>query len=139
MQTKMLVPELLVTDFQKSLKFYVEILGFKVLYDRPEKKFAMLSFEESKLMINERNGWWETGEMEYPYGRGINLQIDADNVLDLVNTLKQNNWELFQEIEEAWYRKNDKESGHKEFLVQDPDGYLLRFAQHLGERTIGSK
>ncbi|HAT7741725.1 TPA: VOC family protein, partial [Vibrio vulnificus] len=25
-------------------------------------------------------------------------------------------------------------SGQKEFLVQDPDGYLLRFSQYLGEK-----
>ena len=25
--------------------------------------------------------------------------------------------------------------GNKEFLIQDPDGYLLRFTQDLGEKT----
>ena len=39
-------------------------------------------------------------------------------------------------MEEKWYRKNDKEVGHKQFLVQDPDGYLLRFFQDLGIREI---
>ncbi|HFQ4989843.1 TPA: VOC family protein, partial [Vibrio vulnificus] len=24
--------------------------------------------------------------------------------------------------------------GQKEFLIQDPDGYLLRFSQYLGEK-----
>jgi len=31
-----IVPELLVTNFMESRHFYVEILGFAVLYDRPE-------------------------------------------------------------------------------------------------------
>jgi hypothetical protein len=27
-----------------------------------------------------------------------------------------------------------RHSGQRQFLVQDPDGYLLRFAEPLGER-----
>ena len=38
------------------------------------------------------------------------------------------------EIQENWYRAGNKLVGHKEFLVLDPDGYLLRFAQDIGEK-----
>lgn len=131
-----LIPELIVSNFEKSLHFYTKILGFKIDYDRPEKKFAMLSLEGSQLMINERNGWWETGIFEYPLGRGINLQIKISDIDRLLNFLKINNIVLYQELEEAWYRKGDREVGHKEFLVQDPDGYLLRFVQDIGERDV---
>ena len=131
-----LVPELIVFDFQKSLNFYTKILGFKIEYDRPEKKFALLSFGNSQLMINQRNGVWETDKLEYPLGRGVNFQIECSNVDLLIEKLKNNNFELFQEVEENWYRKDNKELGNREFLVQDPDGYLLRFAQNLGERNI---
>ena len=70
-----LVPELSVSDFQKSLSFYTKILGFKIEYDRPEKKFALLSFENSQLMINQHNSTWAVGKLEYPLGRGVNFQI----------------------------------------------------------------
>jgi hypothetical protein len=40
------------------------------------------------------------------------------------------------EIEENWYKVNNKKIGNKEFLVQDPDGYLLRFSEDMGERNI---
>ena len=40
------------------------------------------------------------------------------------------------EIEENWYRQDDKMLGNKEFLIQDPDGYLLRFMEDLGEKQI---
>jgi len=129
-----LVPELLVNDFQRSLRFYTTVLGFVVDYDRPESKFAMLSIEGSQIMINERNGSWETGAFEYPLGRGINLQIGISTIAPLLINLKNNNIVLYQEPEEVWYRKGNAEVGHLEFLVQDPDGYLLRFAQSLGER-----
>lgn len=131
-----LVPELSVSDFQKSLDFYTRILGFKIEYDRPEKKFALLSFENSQIMINEHNGTWETGKFEYPLGRGVNFQIECSNADLSVRKLEECGCKLFQEVEENWYRKDNKELGSREFLVQDPDGYLLRFAQDLGERNI---
>lgn len=34
------------------------------------------------------------------------------------------------------YRQDNKLLGNKEFLVQDPDGYLLRFAEDLGEKEV---
>jgi hypothetical protein len=40
------------------------------------------------------------------------------------------------EIEEKWYRKDNHGVGSRQFLVQDPDGYLLRFSENLGERLI---
>jgi hypothetical protein len=35
---------------------------------------------------------------------------------------------LFRPLRESWYRGEGAEFGRVEFLVQDPDGYLLRFA-----------
>lgn len=131
-----LIPELLVSHYDKSLIFYTEILGFKLDYDRPEDKFAMLSLEGSQLMINQRNGWWETGPLEFPFGRGINIQIRFSHVDKLIESLKKNSISLYQDVEEIWRRKDDEEIGSKEFLVQDPDGYLLRFTQNVGMRKI---
>jgi catechol 2,3-dioxygenase-like lactoylglutathione lyase family enzyme len=134
MTNQSLTPELIVNDFQRTLHFYTSILGFSIDYERLESKFAMLSIEGSQIMINERNGSWETGAFEYPLGRGINLQIGISTIAPLLTNLKSNNIVLYQEPEEVWYRKGNAEAGHLEFLVQDPDGYLLRFAQGLGER-----
>jgi hypothetical protein len=38
-------------------------------------------------------------------------------------------------IEEKWYRANDVELGNRQFIILDPDGYMLRFFQDLGERN----
>jgi hypothetical protein len=40
-----LVPELDVSDLDLSLTFYTELLGFEVLYVRPEEKFAYLDLD----------------------------------------------------------------------------------------------
>jgi len=36
------------------------------------------------------------------------------------------------EPHERWYRRDNTAVGQRQFLVMDPDGYLLRFAQSLG-------
>jgi catechol 2,3-dioxygenase-like lactoylglutathione lyase family enzyme len=134
-----LIPELSVTDFQKSFRFYVSILGFSVLYERPEEGFAMLKLGDAQLMIDQigLSRDWETAPFEYPLGRGINFQIMIKNVQPLLESLVKNRIELFLKLEDRWYRKNDLEVGNCQFLVQDPDGYLLRFTEDLGTRPIG--
>lgn len=138
MESNSLVPELSITDYQKTLHFYTEILGFKIEYQREEEGFAYLSHGESQIMIDQigLTRTWMTGELEYPLGRGINLQIEVPDVDKLLKRLHQNNISLFMELEEKWYRKDDVEVGNKQFLVQDPDGYLLRFFEDLGSRPL---
>ena len=87
-------------------------------------------------MIDEigKGRTWKTGELNYPFGRGINLQIKVKSIDILLNNLKKHNIELFLEPEEKWYAKDTFEVGHRQFLVLDPDGYLLRFTEELGLR-----
>ncbi len=40
------------------------------------------------------------------------------------------------ESEEKWYRADKIEVGQRQFLVMDPDGYLLRLVMDLGERPL---
>ena len=35
-----LTPELDVADLDRALAFYVDVIGFQVLFDRPEERFA---------------------------------------------------------------------------------------------------
>jgi catechol 2,3-dioxygenase-like lactoylglutathione lyase family enzyme len=126
-----LVPELEVSDFGKSLEFYVGILGFSVLYDRPERPFAYLGLGAAHIMI-EKGGAWITAPLEKPFGRGMNFQISVPNVSALAARLTQVGWPLFRKIEDAWYRRGAEYIGARELVVQDPDGYLLRFSQSLG-------
>ena len=128
-----LVPEIEVSDFTRSLHFYVALLGFSVLYDRPERPFAYLTLGEAHIMI-EHGGTWMTGALEQPFGRGVNLQITVSNVTAIAARLAAEGWPLFRQIEEAWYRRGAEHVGTRELVVQDPDGYLLRFSERLGVR-----
>jgi catechol 2,3-dioxygenase-like lactoylglutathione lyase family enzyme len=128
-----LIPELKVTNFRKSLYFYTQLLGFAVLYDRPEEDFAMLFLNGARLMIEglEKSRTWMVGDLEKPFGRGLNLQIEVSDVDALYNSIIGANYPIYLEMEEKWYQVQNTQAGNRQFLVQDPDGYLLRFFQDL--------
>lgn len=129
------IPELSVTNLGNSLKFY-KTAGFKIEYDRPENKFAFISLGNIQFMLQElsNNDKWNVGELKYPFGNGINFQLEVENVDKIYNNFKNNNYKITFDVEENWYRQDEKLLGNKEFLIQDPDGYLLRFMQDLGEK-----
>lgn len=132
-----LVPELAVTDLQTSLDFYTRLLGFEVVFDRPETRFTYLQLGEAQLMLDqhaEERGWGDTGPLEPPFGRGINLQIEVESLDLLLARLSEASYPLFAPPEENWYRQDSVLHGNREFLVQDPDSYLLRFSEYLGTK-----
>jgi catechol 2,3-dioxygenase-like lactoylglutathione lyase family enzyme len=125
-----MVPELSVSNINISKQFYVDILGFKVEYEREEDKFAFISFNGMQLMLYEgANGSWSTGITEYPFGRGINFQFFIDDIENIILKLRGNGIKLFKEQFVSEYRINTELRTFKEILVQDPDGYLLRFSE----------
>ena len=63
-------------------------------YQRVEDIFAFLSFQKVQIMIEKINRHWDTGKLEYPFGRGINLQIEADDVEKLAQRLEKENYPL---------------------------------------------
>ena len=121
-----LIPELSVSNIDISKRFYLN-LGFEIKYERKEDKFCFLQLEENQIMIEEQNDNWNTGKLEYPYGRGINISMTVSDVEKMYNELKEKNVKMFLDLEMHEYRVDNKISIDKEFLIQDPDGYLLRF------------
>lgn len=142
--TTPLTPELACTDIKASLPFYTEVLGFDIQYQRPEEGFAMLIRQGSRLMLDQigtvsitgTDRTWAAGPLEYPLGRGINLQMQTTNVDALYAKVQQSGAKIFLPMEEKWYRRDDVLLGNRQFIVQDPDGYLLRFFEDLGERKV---
>ena len=136
MKFNKLIPELSVSNLEKSLEFY-KLIGFKIEYERKENRFVFLSLGEIQFMLQEisDDDKWNVGTLSYPFGNGINFQLEIENVDDIYNKLKNNGYKIAFEMEENWYRQNNKLLGNKEFLVQDPDGYLLRFSEDLGEKN----
>jgi catechol 2,3-dioxygenase-like lactoylglutathione lyase family enzyme len=132
-----LLPELYVSNFKESLDFYADILGFKLEYKRDNPKFGFLSYQGSQIMIQELvSGEKEMEKLEQPFGRGINFQIETNSAQTIIDALTKNNYPLKRGIKDSWYRENNILHGCREVLVTDPDGYLLRFSEDLGEKSV---
>ena len=126
MKFNSLIPELSVTDINTSKKFYTSI-GFIVKYERIEDKFCFLELEDNQIMIEQINDNWNTGVLEYPFGRGINISMSIKNIDKYYENLVNKKINMFKKLEVHEYEVNNIIYEDKEFLIQDPDGYLLRF------------
>ena len=122
-----LVPELMVSDLARSLDVYTSIFGFTLNYTRPG--FAYLSLGRVQWMLEQAqgDGGWLTGPLERPYGRGINFQMVVPDLDVLHDRLVGAGYPLFSPLTTATYMEGDVPHTQRHVLVQDPDGYLLRF------------
>ena len=122
-----LIPELSVFDILQTKNFYEE-LGFKIEYERQEEKFVFMSFQDSQFMFEQiHDEGWNTGELIYPLGRGINFSIAVDDIENLYTLVKSKKLEIYKKLTKSVYLVNGIEKIQMEFLIQDPNGYLLRF------------
>jgi catechol 2,3-dioxygenase-like lactoylglutathione lyase family enzyme len=146
-----LVPELDVGDLDASLRFYVGVIGFTVVFQRPRERFAYLALERAELMLQDANGpgrRFRAAPLERPFGRGINLQVAVRNVDELYQRVLAADFEPVVPIEERWYdvdvitpsgrwtMRGPTRAGNRQFVIADSDGYLLRFFSSLGSRPV---
>jgi len=136
-----LVPELDVTSLSSSLRFYEKVLGFAVAYARPDEGFAYLEREGAHLMIERAAGpgrRFRTAALDRPHGRGVNLQLEVADIATVRDQVTSLGYELLVDLEDRWYRIGPLESGQRQLVVSDPDGYLWRPFQHLGQRPTAN-
>jgi hypothetical protein len=108
------------------------VLGFRIQYECKEDGFAMLEKQGSRIMLDEiipdGDTAWIAAQLEAPFGRGINLQIEASDVEVLYAKIQESTFTIFLPLEE---KRNDAYVGNKQFIVLDSDGYMLRFYKDL--------
>ena len=146
-----LVPELDVSDLGASLRFYCNVIGFTLVFERPRERFAYLALGGVELMLQDATGpgrRFRTAALEPPFGRGINLQIAVPNVDEAHQAVLREGMQPIIDIEERWYEVNvvapagrwtmrgPMQAGNRQFVVADPDGYLLRLFTSLGSRPM---
>lgn len=146
-----LKPEILVTDFQKSLDHWCEIFGFDIAYQRPDEKFAYLERKEgAQIMLSQRHDdqKWETDTLKPPFGRGVMFQIDVESIDPIIKAMegqKLSHYDIphldsdgnpFPNPREVWRKLGDRQGGGCEYFALDPDGYLIMFSQNLGYRPL---
>jgi len=128
MRFNSLIPELSVRNIEATRQFYISILGFTLEYERVEEKFMFLSYGKSQFMFEEiHQDGWNVDILEYPLGRGINFSIACSDIGQLYEVVKNSKMYIYRELKDTVYLCDGNQEIQEEFLIQDPDGYLLRF------------
>ena len=114
-----------VTDLDKSLDFYTNVLGMQLLRknDYPEGRFtlAFVSFgPESEQAALELTHNWDTDEYDLGNAYG-HIAIEVDDVYKACDTIKARGGDV---VREAGPMKNSN-SGTILAFVKDPDGYMI--------------
>ena len=127
-----LVPELDVSDLAASHHFYVGLIGFHELFSRPDEGFVYLRLNRADLMLQQADGpgrRFRTAPLEPPYGRGINLQISHPDLDGAHHRLIFAGAGFVVPLETKTYRAGSNNIQVDQFVIADPDGYLIRLQQ----------
>jgi catechol 2,3-dioxygenase-like lactoylglutathione lyase family enzyme len=135
-KTGTVVAKLWCSDFQESLRFYTESLGFRIGQHKEGSSHAYLLLSTAQIMISNfaQDGTWETGPFSRPLGRGINFSFFINDVQSFYDKLVSDGISPFVDLYTIWYWRPDCMANHKEFALLDPDGYMLRFSECIGNR-----
>jgi len=125
---KRLTPNLLVANVERSLAFYTEILGFERGMTVPEQSpfvFAQVTSGSIEIFLNDAAG----AVKEYPVLAGKPLGTSGTMFVE-VEGIRELHAELAPKVTivmpliTQWY-------GTMEFVIADPDGYLITFAERV--------
>jgi uncharacterized glyoxalase superfamily protein PhnB len=124
-----LTPNLVVASVERSLAFYVDTLGFSRGMTVPEASpfaFASATSGAVEVFFNDA----AAAIKEYPafagrpIGATATLFIEMQGVDALHDTLKLR-VKIVMPIVTQFY-------GMREFAIEDPDGYVITFAERIG-------
>ena len=136
-----LVPELWCSNFEVSMEFYTDILGFQIAQRRGSDPHAYLNLYGAQIMIAHwqlDGNWvpWLPEQMANPYGRGINFQFMVPDVDRMYEAVLARGAKPLLAIYDADIWKSDCMDTRRQYMILDPDGYVLRFAQSLRTRPV---
>lgn len=125
-------PNLIVSDIDRSLRFYREVLGFSVVTTVPDAApfvFVWLQRDGISVFLNAREGVNEDlpDLAARPLG-GTNtlfMVLEADSIESGVDALFA---EVSAKVTVVMPLKTQF-YGMREFGIEDPDGYVILFAQ----------
>ena len=125
-QFNKLTPNLIVSDVAASVAFYVDVLGFTAGHRVPDEApfvFASVNAGSVEIFFNAR----EAAVQEYPSlaGRALGVSgtrfIEVKGIEDYYASL-DGRVTVLTPLFTQWY-------GMKEFVIADPDGYILTVAE----------
>jgi uncharacterized glyoxalase superfamily protein PhnB len=124
-------PNLLVRDLERSRAFYHDVLGFGVVATVPDAApfvFVWMQRDGVNVFLNDA----AAARQEYPALRGA--AIGGSLTIYITMTGVDEYFETVSPRAAVEAQLETKPYGMREFAVVDPDGYVLTFAEELGER-----
>jgi uncharacterized glyoxalase superfamily protein PhnB len=125
-ELKKLTPNLIVSNVEQSLAFYCDVLGFTRTHavpDAPPFVFAGVQSGSVEIFLNAPGPATE----EYPalggkpLGGTLTLFTEVVGIEQVYDELKSK-VKVTMPLEKRWY-------GVTEFAFEDPDGYVMTFAE----------
>lgn len=123
-----LTPNLLVASVERSLAFYVDTLGFARGMTVPDESpfaFGSVTGGAVEIFFNEITGAVKEypGFAGKPIGCTGTLFIEVEGINALYDRLK-GRVKIVMPLETKFY-------GMREFAIDDPDGYVITFAERV--------
>jgi len=125
-ELKSLTPNLIVSDVERSIRFYRDVLGFAVGLTVPDGApyvFAIVQSGPVQIFLNAPGPAIEEypAFKDRPLGGTLTLFID---VVDITRSHAElhGKVKIVMPLDHKWY-------GVTEFAFEDPDGYLITFAE----------
>jgi uncharacterized glyoxalase superfamily protein PhnB len=127
MKVHALTPNLIVNDVAASLEFY-RAFGFELTMHVPEQPpfvFAAATNGGATIFLNDKKMFGsELPEWARARGGALTLYIKLDGFDEVLKTARERKLKFVQEPETQFY-------GMREFAVQDPDGFVVTFAEEV--------
>jgi uncharacterized glyoxalase superfamily protein PhnB len=126
-------PNLIVSDVERSLAFYRDVLGFSVAATVPDSgpfAFAWMQRDDVSVFLNSRPSIEEHADLASRAIGGtatLFIIVEADSPAGGVDA-------LFASIApraKVMMQPKDQFYGMREFGIEDPDGYVIFFAQRI--------
>ena len=117
-------------DLGKAVKFYKEQLGFRIVSEESEEDFVTLEFADNSIMLEKDKLYKEAlpelkEELERnKYGVGTTIFIHVDDADRRYRDMKAKGVKFYSEIA-------TKPWGAREFVIKDPEGYMLNVHAHI--------
>lgn len=125
-ELRKLTPNLVVSDVERSVAFYRDVLGFAVEASVPDAApfvFAWMKRGAIDLFLNAPEAAIEEypAFRDRPIGGTLTLFFEVNGIRQAWTDL-ENKVKVAMPLEVKWY-------GMTEFAFEDPDGYLITFAE----------
>jgi catechol 2,3-dioxygenase-like lactoylglutathione lyase family enzyme len=126
---KKLTPNLLVANVERSLAFYEDVLGFERGFSVPEQSpfvFASVNGGPVEIFFNDAAGAIKEypGFGGKPLGATGTIYLEIDGIDALHDRLEAANVPIVMPLATQFY-------GMREFAIEDPDGYVITFAERV--------